>query len=298
MKKTIAIQCYAKLNLSLDVTGKRPDGYHTLESIFQSVGVYDDIRIGMEEGDSLTFHCNQSNLPTDENNLAVKAALAFLQYSGKQAQIEIDLCKRIPSGAGMGGGSADAAGVIFALDNLLDTHYSKETLCEIGLQVGADVPFILMGGTAYVEGIGEKIQPLKPLPEIPVIIVKGNESISTPLAYRAIDALEKPIHPNTKALLHAIQQQDLQVLCQNCGNLFEQAIACEEVTHAKKYLLECGASCAVMTGSGSAVFGLFPNLTYTQTKELQHSLKGDYAFVNVTTLKTQSFHIIDDVKNI
>ena len=290
-KKFIAFKCAAKINLSLDVTGKRPDGYHTLESIFQSVGVYDDIEISFEEGDSLTFECNLPNLPTDERNLAVKAVYTFLKYSGKQAKIDISLEKRIPSGAGMGGGSADAAGVIWALDGLFGTHYSMETLCEIGLQVGADVPFILMGGTAYVRGIGEIIQPLKPLPEIPVIIIKGKESISTPLAYRAIDALEHPMHPNTKAMLQAIEHQDLQALCENCGNLFEQAISCEEVIQAKKALLEAGASCAVMTGSGSAVFGLFPNLTYSQAREVM--LKVKYTFRETATLKNDSFYLLE-----
>ncbi|HAJ97058.1 MAG TPA: 4-(cytidine 5'-diphospho)-2-C-methyl-D-erythritol kinase [Ruminococcus sp.] len=291
-KHLIALQCASKINLSLDVTGKRPDGYHTLESIFQSVGVYDDIEIRMEEGKGLSFSCNLPDLPTDERNLAVKAVSAFLQYSGKQAKIDIRLKKNIPSGAGMGGGSADAGGVIFALNRLFHTNYSNEILCEIGLQVGADVPFILMGGTAYVEGIGEIIQPLKPLPEIPVIIVKGEESVSTPVAYRAIDALENPVHPDTRAMLQAIQNQDIPALCQNCGNLFEQAVSCQEVIQAKKSLLELGASCAVMTGSGSAVFGLFPHLTYSQTQELLLSLKENYTFADVTTFKNESFNII------
>ena len=293
MKKTILINCNAKLNLSLDVTGKRPDGYHTLESIFQSVSVYDSIKISAQEGDSLTFSCNLDNIPTDEKNLAVKGALAFLQYSGKKAEISIDLQKRIPSGAGMGGGSADAAGVIHALNLLLETNYPNETLRQIGLQVGADVPFILMGGTAYVKGIGEVIQPLKALPEIPVVIVKGTESISTPMAYRAIDALESPQHPDTKAILKAIETQDIQSLCENCGNLFEQAISSDDVTRAKKRLKECGASCAVMTGSGSAVFGLFPDASQQTVQEIAEKLSKEFAFSQFAKLKSESFSVAD-----
>ena len=153
------------------------------------------------------------------------------------------------------------------MDGLFKTDYSKETLCEIGLQVGADAVYPA-GGTAYVRGIGEIIQPLKPLPEIPVIIVKGKEIISHAFAYRAIDALEHPMHPNTKAMLQAIEHQDLQALCENCGNLFEQAISCKEVIQAKKSMLELGASCAVMTGSGSAVFGIFPDAETEALEEI------------------------------
>ncbi len=294
MSKLLAFHCCAKLNLSLDVTGKRPDGYHTLESIFQSVGVYDDIEIQIDDGNGLTFECNLPELPTDERNLAVKAALAFLKYSGKQAKIDIHLQKNIPSGAGMGGGSADAAGVIFALDRLFGTNYPKETLFEIGVQVGADVPFILMGGTAYVEGVGEIIQPLKPLPEIPVLILKGKESVSTPVAYRAIDALEHPVHLNTKALLQAIATQDIQTLCENCGNLFEQAIQCDEITLAKKLLLENGASCAVLTGSGSAVFGLFPDADMQTVQKIAEQLSSQFDFAKCTKLVSQSFDIVKE----
>ena len=255
--KQMHLLCAAKVNLSLDVTGRRPDGYHTLDSIFQTISVYDKVSVSVEEGDGIFLTCNLPYIPCDERNLAYRAANAMLVRAGMHRLVRIRLQKRIPSGAGMGGGSADAAGVLFALNRLLGCGFSGEQLRETGLTLGADVPFLLMGGTALARGVGEELTPLRPLPELPMVIVKGRQSISTPKAYAAIDALESPRHPDTASMLRAVETQDIALLCRSCGNLFEDVADCRDVELARAALLREGARCAVMTGSGSAVFGIF-----------------------------------------
>ncbi len=259
MEQRIRLRCNAKINLSLDVTGKREDGYHTLESIFQSVTVYDILTVSVRPGSGITLRCSAPGLPCDERNLAYRAAQEMLKASGKEYKISIDMRKHIPSGAGMGGGSADAAGVLFALNRLMDCGYSNEKLREIGITLGADVPFLLMGGTALAEGIGEILTPLKPLPELPLVILKGRQGMSTPKAYAAIDALEAPFHPDTMQMRRAVETQDIVLLAKHCGNTFEDVTRLPDVVRAKQALLEDGALCAVMTGSGTAVFGIFPD---------------------------------------
>lgn len=286
-RMTMRLHCAAKINLSLDVTGKRPDGYHTLESIFQSVAVYDTIDLSAEEGAGITLRCDTEGVPCDETNLAWKAAKALLDASGKQTAVTITLTKCIPSGAGMGGGSADAAGVLYGLNQLLDCGFSQAELCSIGLKLGADVPFMLLGGTAYIEGIGEKMTPLAPLPALPLVIVKGAESISTPAAYRAIDTLKTPPHPDTAAMLYAVETQDTALLCRSCGNLFEAVTDCADVRRAKAALLAEGAACAVMTGSGSAVFGLFTEAE--RAADCAVHLKEQFSFVQACTLTDMPF---------
>ncbi len=259
MNRKMTLRCHAKINLSLDVTGKREDGYHTLESIFQSVTVYDILTVSVQDGSGIVLRCSVPGLPCDERNLAYRAAQAMLEASGKKCRITMHLQKHIPSGAGMGGGSADAAGVLFALNKLMDCGFSNEKLREIGIKLGADVPFLLLGGTALAQGIGEILTPLRSLPKLPVVLLKGRQGISTPKAYAAIDALEAPFHPDTAQMLRAVETQDIDLLAKHCGNTFEDAAALADVERAKAALLEDGAKCAVMTGSGSAVFGIFPD---------------------------------------
>lgn len=287
MNKKITLLCAAKINLSLDVTGKKENGYHTLDSIFQTVSVYDKLEITLTELEGITLECDKQGIPCDERNLAYRAGEAFLKESGIQTGMHIRLEKKIPSGAGMGGGSADAAGVLYGLNLLTEKHYSNQKLREIGVTLGADVPFLLLGGTARAEGIGEELTPLKPLPELPLVIVKGTESISTPEAYKAIDSLVNPEHPDTKAMLNAVNKQDIPQLCQNCKNLFELVSDCEEVRQAEQALMEQGAKCAVMTGSGSAVFGIFKN--QEEAKACAEALKEKFAFVQTCETVKEAF---------
>ncbi|MCR5718044.1 MAG: 4-(cytidine 5'-diphospho)-2-C-methyl-D-erythritol kinase [Oscillospiraceae bacterium] len=290
--KRLQLKAAAKINLSLDVTGKRPDGYHTLESIFQSVTVYDTIDLTVEDGEGISLTCDVPDVPCDERNLAWKAAQALLDTCGTSAKITIALHKMIPSGAGMGGGSADAAGVLWGLNRLLKCGYPNEQLREIGVKLGADVPFLLLGGTALAKGIGEELTVLKPIPSLRLIIVKGEEGVSTPSAYRAIDALTDPPHPDTAGMLKAIETGDAARLKQCCGNLFETAIDCADVIRARKRLLDCGAECAVMTGSGAAVFGIFPEqMTETEYAAALRTLQSEFVFAQSCVPADQPFVI-------
>lgn len=290
MAKTMKLRCNAKINLSLDVTGRREDGYHTLESIFQSVSVYDILSVSVRNGSGIFLTCNIAGIPRDERNLAYRAAQLMLEESGKECHVDIDLRKHIPSGAGMGGGSADAAGVIFALNQLLGCCWTNEKLREIGIRLGADVPFLLMGGTALAEGIGEILTPLQPLPELPLVILKGRQSISTPKAYAAIDALEAPFHPDTKQMRKAVAEQDAALLAKSCGNTFEDAVGIPDVQRAKEALLADGALCAVMTGSGSAVFGIFDDKQKAEECALKR--RGEFAFAQACRTIRNPFYVI------
>jgi 4-diphosphocytidyl-2-C-methyl-D-erythritol kinase len=288
--KTMKLRCAAKINLSLDVTGRRQDGYHTLESIFQSVSVYDILTVTAEEGSGIVLTCDIPHIPLDERNLAYKAAAAMLKAAGKNFHVRMHLEKHIPSGAGMGGGSADAAGVLYALNILTGCGFSDERLREIGVSIGADVPFLLLGGTALAEGIGEVLTPLPALKALPLVILKGTESISTPEAYRAVDSLCDPLHPDTDAMLRAIRSGNIKLLTQSCGNLFERAVNCGDVRRAEQALLEHGALCAVMTGSGSAVFGIFPD---EETAYACVDAVGDaFAFAQACSTVSRPFDII------
>ena len=293
--KSMTLQAAAKINLSLDVTGKRPDGYHTLESIFQSVDIYDTITLTVEDGEGIALSCDAPAVPCDEHNLAWKAAQALLDAAQLRAKVTIDLHKEIPSGAGMGGGSSDAAGVLWGLNELLGCGFSNEKLREIGVTLGADVPFLLLGGTAYAEGVGEVLTPLPAVPALRLIIVKGTESVSTPAAYKAIDTLESPAHPDTAAMLRAIRENDPALLKRSCGNLFEQAIDCADVTRAKTRLLGCGAEYAVMTGSGAAVFGIFPDdMPEEALTDACETLGLEFAFARRSTPTDQPFLVLKE----
>lgn len=288
--KSIQLLCAAKVNLSLDVTGKREDGYHTLASVFQSVGVYDALCVSVGEGRGICLCCNVPYIPCNGRNLAYRAAWTFLKTAGINCRVEIQLQKNIPSGAGMGGGSADAAGVLYALNLLLDCGFSEERLREIGLMLGADVPFMLMGGTALAEGIGEILTPLRPLPAIPMVIVKGTQSISTADAYEAMDQGITFSRPDTRKMLHAVETQDISRIARCCCNVFESVTNCEEVHRARKALREYGALQAVMTGSGSAVFGIFENRVTAQ--EAARSLRGRFPFSDACMTVQKPFEII------
>ncbi len=291
MNRKMKLRCNAKVNLSLDVTGRRADGYHTLESIFQTISVYDILTVSVQDGSGIVLRCNVHGLPCDERNLAHRAAKAFLEATGRECRVTIDLQKHIPSGAGMGGGSADAAGVLYALNKLLDCGCSNEALRKIGIQLGADVPFILMGGTAFAEGVGEILTPLPPLPRIPMVILKGRQGISTPKAYAAIDSLEHPFHPDTQQMLRAVREKDIALLAKHCGNTFDDAVSLADVDRAKAALLADGARCAVMTGSGSAVFGIFDDLQQAEASAMKR--RKEFAFSQACIMTETPFVVFE-----
>lgn len=250
----------AKINLGLDITGTRADGYHLLETVFQAVSIADTVTVALTESPEITLTCDVSAVPCSPKNIAWKAAQRYREATGLQSGVQIQILKRIPMEAGMGGGSTDGAAVLLALQELTGNALPQEKLLEIAVSLGADVPFFLYGGTAYGAGIGEKLEPLPLFSTDCLVIAKGTAGVSTAQAYGAIDALQNPKHPPVQQLRKALEAGGTAAeIAPLCGNLFELAVELEEVQQIRSTMLEQGAFCSVMTGSGAAVFGLFPN---------------------------------------
>ena len=262
--KTQTVPAYAKLNLTLDILGKRPDGYHELRMVMQTVSLHDDVTVTLTDGTGVACRVAGAELPCDERNLAVKAANAFCEALGYHGGIDIALTKRIPSEAGMAGGSADAAAVMRALRDLIAPTLTDERLETIGARVGSDVPFCVRGGTQLAEGRGEKLTVLKPAPRFFVAVCKPDFPISTPALFARVDGVTITDRPDTDAMLAAIEHGDADTLCANVRNVFEQALDGEQrerIETIKCDLLAYGAKTSAMTGSGSVVFGLFSDET-------------------------------------
>ena len=250
----------AKINLGLDITGTRADGYHLLETVFQAVSIADTVTVALTESPEITLTCDVLAVPCSPKNIAWKAAQRYRESAGLQSGVQIQILKRIPMEAGMGGGSTDGAAVLLALQELTGNALPQEKLLEIAVSLGADVPFFLYGGTAYGAGIGEKLEPLPLFSTDCLVIAKGTAGVSTAQAYGAIDALQNPEHPPVQQLRKALEAGGTAAeIAPLCGNLFELAVELEEVQQIRSTMLEQGALCSVMTGSGAAVFGLFPN---------------------------------------
>ncbi len=247
---TITLTAPAKINLTLDVTGRRADGYHTISSIMQSVSLSDTVYISKAEV-GISVDCSDSSIPCGERNIACKAAREFFSYAGITGGAYVKIEKHIPTEAGLGGGSADAAAVIVGFNELFGTHLSLEQLCEIGAKVGADVPFCIVGGTKLCKGIGEIISYVPPLENCFIVIAKGKSGVSTKEAYAKIDRLE------TQAADISLYNGSLASVKKIGGNIFEQVTENEDVPKLKKIIADCGAEYTAMSGSGSAVFGLF-----------------------------------------
>ena len=252
----VTVHAPAKINLTLDIVGIREDGYHLLESIFQAVSVYDTITVKTRWGKGIALVADECDCPA-EKNTAYKAAQAFFRYTGLKKGVKITIEKHIPQQAGMGGGSADAAGVLWALNLLFDTRLTTEQLCEIGLTVGADVPFCVLGGTAFVTGIGEGLQPLPPLPDCYIVVAQPDEGISTKEAYAAVDNATIAHRPDNAAAIAALQAGDLEGVCLQVANVFEVATKLEGVAAIRRKMETYGPLCSQMTGSGSCVFAIF-----------------------------------------
>ena len=277
--QTIHEKAYAKLNISLDVTERRQDGYHNMVMVMQTVSLCDDLTISFNDSGRVQAQSSMTFIPGDERNLAVRAALKFLEASGNKGQgMLITLNKHIPVGAGMGGGSSDAAAVLRALNN----HYGRPlTLPELETlagEVGSDVPFCVAGGTALAKGRGEALSVLPDIPNCRFVICKPEFSISTPELFRKLDQTSLRAHPDTAGLVRAIEAGDLPGMCRRMYNVFEDVDdrRLRTVAEIKSVLLDYGALGAVMTGTGSAVFGVFsPDAV---TGEVCDVLRREYGF--------------------
>ena len=256
---------FAKLNLTLDVLGKRADGYHDLKSVMQTISVRDDIEIDVGTGEPWRLLCDKEGIPTDDSNLAWKAAKVFFDAVKKDpGGLEIRIVKRIPSGAGMGGGSADAAAVLRALNRHYDHPFSVGALAELGAQVGSDVPFCVICGTAMVEGRGEKLRKLPDMPDCVFVICKPEFSISTPELFRKIDESAIAKRPDNRAMESAILAGDLGKVAENLCNVFDPVVTEEhlELNYIKSIFNSYGAAGYQMTGSGSAVFAIVQDFEF------------------------------------
>lgn len=259
--REITERAWAKLNLTLDILGKRPDGFHDLKMVMQSITLHDTVRVKVGIGAGLSVQSDRSGLPEGDGNLAGKAAKAFFAAAGTDGGgVEIFLEKRIPICAGMAGGSSDAAAVLRALRDLCRPELTGEELEKIGEQVGSDVPYCVRGGTVLAEGRGERLTTLPRLPECFAVVCKPGFGISTPELFARVRAEELTGRPDTKRLIGCLTRSDLSGAAFCVKNVFEEVLPEERgktILSIKKTLLDRGALCAAMTGSGPTVYGLF-----------------------------------------
>ena len=256
---------FAKLNLTLDVLGKREDGYHDIKSVMQAISLRDDVQIDVDTGKQWCLECTDPSIPCDETNLAWKAAKVYLEATGNAVDgIRIHITKRIPVQAGLGGGSADAAAVLRALNKHFGNPLSILALAELGASVGSDVPFCVLCGTAMVEGRGERIRKLSAMPDCVFVICKPDFSVSTPELYSKIDSTAVAARPDQQAMESALLAGDLGCVAQNLCNVFDPVVTSEhlELNYIKSIMNSYGSVGHQMTGSGSAVFGILPSFEY------------------------------------
>ena len=258
--EAITENAYAKLNISLDVTERRPDGYHNMCMVMQTISLADELTIRFTDTGHVTARASLSYLPCDKRNLAVAGAIRFLGEIGETGQgLALTLKKNIPVGAGMAGGSADGAAVLRALNRAYGYPVKTARLLELAAELGSDVPFCLLGGTALASGRGEILEPLPDLPDCKFVVSKPGFSVSTPELFRKLDSCSLRCHPDTQGILQALEKGDLEALARRMYNVFEDVDdrRMRTVREIKGQLLDCGALSALMTGTGSAVFGVF-----------------------------------------
>ena len=249
---------YAKINLTLDVTGKRENGYHDVKMIMQTVNLFDLIIVDKRKN-GISVKANLEYLPTDERNIAYKAAKLFFERSGIDAGVSIIMHKNIPVAAGLAGGSGNGGAVLVALNKLYDFPFTEEEIIDMSVILGADVPYCIMGGTALAEGIGEELSKLPDCPKLNILLVKPPINISTPEVYREYDALDIVNHPDTEAMICAIKDKNISNMCKNLSNTLEDVTVKNNpvISGIKEKMIKNGAKAALMSGSGPTVFGIF-----------------------------------------
>lgn len=254
------VKAAAKINLMLDILKKLDNGYHSLFMIMQSVDLYDTVTVEKNSINEIIIKCNKDGVPCNEKNIAHKCAKAFFDYCNVADRgVTIEIEKNIPMAAGVAGGSADGAAVLYCLNKIYNTNLTEKELCKIGNKVGADIPFSLTGGTAVTLGTGNVIAPVTDLPECYIVLAKPDQDVSTPEAYAEFDALNRVRHLDRVSMIDAVSNGDYEKICSLCGNVFEQAVEVPKRPHIKGIMRKCGADACCMSGSGPTVFGLFSN---------------------------------------
>ncbi len=268
------IKAYAKINLGLDVVRRLENGYHEVRMVMQTVNIYDRITLRRtDKGIRLTS--DSDGIPMNEDNLVYKAACLMREQYGITAGVSIHLQKNIPIAAGMAGGSTDAAAVMLAMKELFGVESSKEELMQLGVKIGADVPYCIMGGTALAEGIGEKLTPLSKAPQCHLLVAKPDIDVSTKYVYEHLDAAGVIRHPDIDGMVSAIEQCRLQGIIERLGNVLENVTvpAYPIISVIKDKMTELGAGGSLMSGSGPTVFGIFTE--YEKALRAFEQIKGE-----------------------
>ena len=265
MSVTLREGAFAKINLTLDVLGKRPDGYHDIQSVMQTISIRDDVEVEVGTAKPWTLSCDKEDVPQDSSNLAWKAAEMFCRAAKRDPEgVAIRITKRIPTQAGLGGGSADAAAVLRALNRHYDYPFSIYALAELGAEVGSDVPFCTLGGTVLCQGRGERLRKLPDLPETLFVVCKPDVPVSTPELYRRLDETAIARRPDHTAMEAAIVQGDVGAIAGQLCNVFEPVVTEKhlELNYIKSLMNSYGALGFAMSGSGPSVYAIAPSFEY------------------------------------
>ena len=252
-------KAYAKINLGLDVTGKREDGYHIVSMIMQNVDLYDTLTFEKNDTGEIILNASSPKIPTDDSNLICKVAKQLREKYGVNDGVSVYLEKRIPVAAGMAGGSTDGAATYMALNKLWNLGLDTKTMCELAVKLGADIPYCIIGGTALAEGIGEELTTISDMPKCHLVIAKPDIDVSTGWVYKTLDSKKIENHPDIAGVRTAIENDDLNGMCEKIGNVLEYVTASKYsvINDIEKIMEDNGAVKAFMTGSGPTVFGVF-----------------------------------------
>ena len=273
MSEAIKLKALAKINLGLDVLGRRENGYHDVRMIMQSIYLYDNVTIEKKEEAGIQLETNLHYLPVDEKNIAYKAAKMLMDEFQISGGVKIYLDKHIPVAAGMAGGSSNAAAVLVGMNRLFELNLSQQDLMDRGVKLGADVPYCVMRGTVLAEGIGEILTPLDPMPKCFVLIAKPAISVSTKVVYEKLDSKEIEDHPDIDAIIDGLKEQNLEKIALSMGNVLENVTVDDYpiIDDIKNVMKDAGALNAMMSGSGPTVFGIFADKK--TAKEAQRKMR-------------------------
>lgn len=280
MISKVVVNAPAKLNLTLDITGIRDDGYHFMRMVMQTIDLYDELIIELTGTGKTELSCNFAGLACDESNLAVRAAKEFFEYIGEESPgIRIHILKNIPIQKGLAGGSTDAAAVLTGLNALMKSELSLQQLCEIGLKLGADVPFCIMGGTMLAEGIGEILSPLPALPNCMIVIATPLQGMCTTQCFSLYDEMGSSRVPDTSAMSDALKYGRLDLVGSNLCNVLEEVCPNREIDSLMEIMRQHGALGAAMSGSGTAVFGIFTDSGKAESCKRELRSHADYVHI-------------------
>jgi 4-diphosphocytidyl-2-C-methyl-D-erythritol kinase len=287
-RKMKTVKGFAKINLHLDVTEIMDDGYHSVQTVMQSLSLCDEVTVVLRDETVFDAECNVYGVPTDDKNIAVRAAKLYFETISATGGVHIVIEKRIPMAAGLAGGSADAAATLVALDSIFNERLGEDALCELGAKLGADVPFCISCGTHYSDGRGDKLHSFPTLDSSLIFVVAcGGEGVSTPWGYRLLDEtfdrFKNYAPKGTELLRSAIESEDKYAFCKHAFNIFETPVLRDRPVAAqiKSIMQSKGARCAMMSGSGPSVFGVFENAEIA--KEVTKAIRECGYFAEVAT---------------